>query len=200
MAQTLGPLAMSAIFITASGVSVAIGSNTLLLLLLVSIPLRVSSSNFNSSCVSTFGTINPSAPSNPAAISSLQSSTDEESGLILTRTSVVLLPGNEFATSRNARSFSRPTCLSFTESSRSRTMVSAPSVSALERNLSLSAGTKWTDRRRRSDIEDRCRWSGGRKRFVVACCFKRSVVSIVSLSSAASFFAFCKLPRSSFID
>jgi len=59
-------------------------------------------------------------------------------------------------------------------------MVSAPSVSDLERNLSLSAGMKWTDLRRRT-LEEEERWrqeSGGcSKRFVA--CFKNSVVDIM---------------------
>jgi len=57
-------------------------------------------------------------------------------------------------------------------------MVSAPSVSDLERNLSLSAGMKWTDRRRRL-VEERWRQESGgcSKRFVA--CFKNSVVDIM---------------------
>ena len=66
-------------------------------------------------------------------------------------------------------------------------MVSAPSVRALERNLSLSAGTKWTDRRRRLDIEDWCRLSSVgkrcRKRFVAAGFKKRRAVDIFCSSS-----------------
>ena len=58
-------------------------------------------------------------------------------------------------------------------------MVSAPSVSDLERNLSLSAGMKWTDLRRRTLEEERWRQESGgcSKRFVA--CFKNSVVDIM---------------------
>jgi len=62
-------------------------------------------------------------------------------------------------------------------------MVSAPSVSDLERNLSLSAGMKWTDLRRRTLEEERWRQErcgGCSKRFVA--CFKNSVVDMVVCS------------------
>ncbi len=56
--------------------------------------------------------------------------------------------------SRYSATVARPTSLSFTESSKSSTIVSALSERALERNGRLSPGMKWTERLRR------CSWRG----------------------------------------
>mmetsp|Transcript_66463 Transcript_66463/g.172900 ORF Transcript_66463/g.172900 Transcript_66463/m.172900 type:complete len:212 (+) Transcript_66463:1072-1707(+) len=149
--------AIAARLSTPSAVSVAIGRRTFFRPALR--PTLASTSSSLAAIFSTsaaeliLGSMKPSEYLAQAARSLPQSSPPSASrGLIRTRISGPSAPAEPppLVFSSHSLTFLRPASLSRTESSRSRTSVSAPSPRHLSRNLSWPPGTKCTERRSRA--------------------------------------------------